>query len=65
VLIPVRLSPTEVQAGRFIYAFEEPNEADCFEACVAAVNVRYCEQKHPCARKTYVDARGRGAADYA
>lgn len=61
---PVRISPTEVQAGRFIYTFEEADEADSFEACVAAINARYCEQKHPFLSKKYIDARGQGAMDF-
>ena len=62
--IPIRISPTEVQAGRFIYTFEEADEADRFEACITAINVSYCEKKHPCVSKAYVDARGQGASDY-
>ena len=53
--ITVRISFTEVQVGRFIYTFEEPDEADGFQACVAAINARYCEQKHPAASKRLAD----------
>lgn len=59
----VRLSPTEVQIGHYIYTFAEPDEADGFEACVAAVSVDYCEQKHPCISKSSADARGQGSGD--
>jgi hypothetical protein len=56
----IRISPTEIQGGHYIYAFEEPDEADSFELCVAAVSLDYCEQKHPCVSKKSVDARARG-----
>ena len=62
--IPIRISPTEVQAGRFIYKFGEAQEADSFEACITAINVSYCEKKHPCVSKAYVDARAQEASDY-
>lgn len=55
--IIIRLSPVEVQAGRLIYTFDEPDEADSFEACVVAISRRYCEQKHPCVTKKTVDRR--------
>lgn len=59
----VRLAPTEVRVGHYVYTFEEPDEADGFEACVAAVSVDYCEQKHPSISRKSVDARGQGAVD--
>jgi hypothetical protein len=58
--LSVRISPLEVQVGRFVYAFEEYDEADSFEACVTAINVRYCEAKHPCVAKKAVDEHSKG-----
>lgn len=55
--ILVRLSALEVQAGRVVYTFDEPDEADAFEACVLAINLAYCEKKHPCVRKKAVYRR--------
>jgi hypothetical protein len=49
--ISIRLSELEVQVGRFVYAFEECDEADGFQACISAVNAGYCERKHPYAAK--------------
>lgn len=49
--ISFRLSKLEVQVGRFVYAFEECDEADGFQACVSAVNAGYCERRHPYAAK--------------
>jgi hypothetical protein len=49
--ISFRISELEVQVGRFVYAFEECDEADGFQACVSAVNAGYCERKHPYAAK--------------
>jgi len=48
----IRLSELEVQVGRFVYAFEECDEADGFQACVSVVNASYCERKNPYAAKT-------------
>lgn len=59
--ITVRISPTEVQVGRFMYTFEEPNEADGFQACVAAVNGSYCERKHPAVSKRIADSSSQGS----
>ena len=50
--ISFRISELKVQVGRFVYAFEEGDEADSFQACVSAVNASYCERKHPYAAKT-------------
>ena len=50
--ISVRLSDLEVQVGRFVYAFQECDEADGFQACVSMVNASYCERKNPYAAKT-------------
>ena len=61
--VNIRISRTEIQVGHYIYTFEQPDEADSFEACVAAVSAEYCEQKFPCLSKKSVDARGQGAAD--
>lgn len=47
-----RISELEVQVGRFVYAFEESDDADSFQACVSAVNAGYCERRHPYATKT-------------
>jgi hypothetical protein len=41
--------------------FDVPDEADCVKALVAAINVRCCEQKHPCVRRTdMIPGPGRG-----
>lgn len=50
--ISFRISELKVQVGRFVYTFEEGDEADSFQACVSAVNASYCERKHPYAAKT-------------
>ena len=47
----IRLSELEVQVGRFVYAFEECDEADGFQACVSAVNASYCDRKIRTPRK--------------
>jgi hypothetical protein len=49
--ISFRLSELEVQGGRFVYAFEECDEADSFQACVSAVNAGFCEKRLPYATK--------------
>ena len=49
--ISFRISECEVQVGRFVYAFEEGDEADSFQSCISAVNAGYCERKHPYAAK--------------
>jgi hypothetical protein len=49
--ISFRISELEVQVGRYVYAFEESDEADGFQSCVSAVNAGYCERKHPYAAK--------------
>jgi hypothetical protein len=49
--ISFRISELKVQVGRYVYAFEEGDEADGFQACVSAVNAGYCERKHPYAAK--------------
>lgn len=61
--VTVRLSPTELQVGHYIYTFEKPDEADGFEACVAAVSVDYCEQTLLGFSKKSVDARAQGAGE--
>jgi hypothetical protein len=49
--ISFRISECEVQVGRFVYTFEEGDEADSFQSCISAVNAGYCERKHPYAAK--------------
>jgi hypothetical protein len=49
--ISLRISELKVQVGRFVYAFEEGDEADSFQSCVSAVNASYCQRKHPYAAK--------------
>jgi hypothetical protein len=49
--IRFRISELKVQVGRFVYAFEEGDEADSFQSCVSAVNASYCQRKHPYAAK--------------
>jgi hypothetical protein len=56
----IRISATEIQVGHFIYTFDEPDDADSFEACVAAVDVSYCEEKHPCVSKKPVSTHPPG-----
>jgi hypothetical protein len=55
-----RVSPTEIQVGHYVYTFEEPDDADGFAECVAAITVRYCERKFPYLTKRSVDARCEG-----
>jgi hypothetical protein len=42
----IRRSPTEVEVDSVIYTFPFVYIADDFEACVAVVNVKYCERLH-------------------
>jgi hypothetical protein len=56
----IRLSELEVQVGRYVYTFEEFDEADGFQACVFAINASYCERKHPCVQKTAVALHSKG-----
>jgi hypothetical protein len=53
--ICVRLSELEVQAGSFVYTFEEADEADSFQECEAVMSLHYCEAKHPCVNKRSVE----------
>lgn len=56
----IRISPTEVQLNSTIYTFADPDIADDFEACVATVNVKYCEQEHPAVSKRIADTNHQG-----
>jgi hypothetical protein len=56
----IRISPTEVQLGTTIYTFEDADIADDFEACVATVSLKYCEQEHPAVNKRIADSNHQG-----
>lgn len=60
--ISFRISELEVQVGRFVYAFEECDEADSFQECVSAINATYCERKHPYATKRTVEEHAKAEA---
>jgi hypothetical protein len=55
LMATVRVSPTEVQVNDIIYTFAEPEDADAFEACVAVVQLAYCENEYPAISKRQAD----------
>ena len=61
--ISFRISELEVKVGRFVYAFEECDEADGFQESVSAVNATYCERRHPYATKRTVEEHARAGAN--
>lgn len=52
----IRISPTEVEVDGVIYTFPFAYIADDFEACVAVVNVKYCEREHPPLKQRLADS---------
>jgi hypothetical protein len=55
-MTPMRISPTQVQANGYIYVFEDDEEADDFLACIASVDVTYCELEHVVISKLPIEA---------
>ncbi|MDB5727753.1 MAG: hypothetical protein JWQ00_958 [Noviherbaspirillum sp.] len=41
----IRMSTLEVQVDNTVYSFDTPHDADAFEACVATVDLSYCETR--------------------
>jgi hypothetical protein len=55
-MVTMRISPTEVQAGDIIYVFQDINDANEFQECVATVGVKYCELELPATDKRYAQS---------
>lgn len=43
----IRVFPTEIDIDGMIYVFASADDADAFEACMAAADVGFCASEHP------------------